>query len=123
MTPDDQKRWELAQLNELIDFDCEDIRIDPSPFQLVEKTPIVTVHRLFTILSLRRAYVTQLGRLVGVVGLKELRHAIEDANNGNLIMECIDHRPDVTHENFSDDANACDDSAVNDVERPPLNNL
>lgn len=89
MSPLDQKHWEQSQLNESIDFDYEHIEIDPSPFQLVEKTPISKVHRLFTILSLRRAYVTQLGRLVGVVGLKELRSAIEDSNNGNFIVQCM----------------------------------
>ena len=32
--------------------------------------------------GVRSAYVTTLGRLVGVVGLKELRKAIEDSNTG-----------------------------------------
>lgn len=36
--------------------------------------------------GVRSAYVTTLGRLVGVVGLKELRKAIEDSNSG-LIPE------------------------------------
>lgn len=87
MSPEDQQRWELAQLNEEIDFDQADIQIDPSPFQLVERTSISKVHGLFTMLGLRRAYVTQLGRLVGVVGVKELRSAIEDINNGHLTIE------------------------------------
>lgn len=85
MSPTDQKRWESSQLNQPIDFDVLDIRIDLSPFQMVEKTPISQVHRFFTILSLRRAYVTQMGRLVGVVGLNELRNAIDDVNNGKLM--------------------------------------
>ena len=32
--------------------------------------------------GVRSAYVTTLGRLIGVVGLKELRKAIEDSNSG-----------------------------------------
>lgn len=90
MSPIDQKQWEFAQLNETIDFDYADINIDPAPFQLVERTPISKVHRLFTILALNRAYVTQLGRLVGFVGLNELRRSIEDINNGNFEIGCGD---------------------------------
>ena len=33
-------------------------------------------------LGVNHAYVTAIGRLIGVVGLKELRTAIEDANSG-----------------------------------------
>merc|ERR1719500_1803935 len=33
-------------------------------------------------LGVNHAYVTTIGRLIGVVGLKELRKAIEDANSG-----------------------------------------
>lgn len=121
MSPRDQKRWEISQLNESIDFDFEHIEIDPSPFQLVEKTPVSKVHRLFTILSLRRAYVTQLGRLVGVVGLKELRAAIEDANNGNLMVEPmdIDSLPgsETQTQNPSNANDVGGDFVSNDVER------
>ena len=34
-------------------------------------------------LGVNHAYVTAIGRLIGVVGLKELRKAIEDANSGH----------------------------------------
>lgn len=91
MSRKDQKRWEIAQLNEAVNFDQADIQIDPAPFQLVEKTSILKVHGLFTMLGLRRAYVTKLGRLVGVVGSKQLRSSIEDVNNGNLMIECTDN--------------------------------
>lgn len=90
MSPEDQKQWEVAQLNQSIHFDYADIKIDPAPFQLVEKTPISKVHSLFTMLALRRAYVTQLGRLVGFVGLNELRRSIEDINNGNVEIKCVE---------------------------------
>ena len=41
---------------------------------------------LWNVTGVRSAYVTTLGRLVGVVGLKELRKAIE-TSNGGLIPE------------------------------------
>jgi chloride channel 2 len=58
-------------------------QVDPAPFQLAEKTSLLKVHSLFSMLSMNRAYVTAIGRLVGVVGLKELRKSIEDANTGH----------------------------------------
>lgn len=83
-------QWEIDQLNETIDFDCADIKIDPAPFQLVDKTSISKVHGLFTILGIRRAYVTRFGKLVGVVGLKELVTAIENVNSGNFSIQFTD---------------------------------
>lgn len=106
MSQNDQMRWEASQLNETINFDYEAVEIDLAPFQLVEKTPITIVHRIFTVLSLRRAYVTKLGRLIGVVGLAELRRAIESANNGDAIAECTDISPSsTTVESSTDDEN------------------
>ena len=65
-----------------IEFDkCQ---IDPAPFQLVEKTSLLKVHSLFSMLGVNHAYVTTIGRLIGVVGLKELRSGIENANSGNF---------------------------------------
>ncbi|XP_062895778.1 chloride channel protein-like isoform X3 [Mobula hypostoma] len=49
----------------------ETCRIDPSPYQLVEKTSLQKTHTLFSLLGLDRAYVTSLGKLVGVVALRE----------------------------------------------------
>ncbi len=77
----EQREWEEEQMLEAMDF--ESIRIDPAPFQLVEKTSLLKVHELFSMLGLERAYVTAIGRLIGVVGLKELRKSIEDANTGH----------------------------------------
>ena len=42
------------------------------------------VHSLFSMLGVNHAYVTAIGRLIGVVGLKELRWGIENANSGHL---------------------------------------
>ncbi|GFV35427.1 chloride channel protein [Trichonephila clavipes] len=43
------------------------------------------VHSLFSMLGLNYAYVTAIGRLVGVVALKELRKAIENISSGLFI--------------------------------------
>lgn len=79
MSPEEQKQWEDTELAEEVDFtQCQ---IDPAPFQLVERTSLLKVHSLFSLLAINVAYVTHLGKLVGVVGLRELRKAIEDANS------------------------------------------
>ncbi|XP_074040504.1 chloride channel protein 2 isoform X2 [Leptinotarsa decemlineata] len=77
----EQQAWESEQLKSQVDFTTA--RIDPAPFQLVERTSLLKVHSLFSLLAINFAYVTSIGKLVGVVGLKELRQAIEDANSGN----------------------------------------
>ncbi|PZC75071.1 chloride channel protein 2 isoform X2 [Helicoverpa armigera] len=108
MSPEDQKAWELMEMAKEIDFDrmlqiarkrdmhpddpeYEDenlyiCHIDPAPFQLVERTSLLKVHSLFSTLGVSRAYVTAIGRLIGVVSLKELRKAIEDVNSGALTL-------------------------------------
>lgn len=82
MTSEEQKVWEKQQLREQVDF--SNCRIDPSPFQLIERTSLLKVHSMFSMMGIEVAYVTKLGKLVGVVGRKELRKAIEDANSGKL---------------------------------------
>lgn len=77
----DQKSWEENQMKQQVDFTM--CHIDPAPFQLVERTSLLKVHSLFSLLAINFAYVTSIGKLIGVVGLKELRCAIEDANSGN----------------------------------------
>ncbi|XP_060807663.1 chloride channel protein 2 isoform X2 [Amyelois transitella] len=108
MSPEDQKVWEQLEMAKEIDFDRmlqiarkrdthpDDVEyedenlyichIDPAPFQLVERTSLLKVHSLFSTLGVSRAYVTAIGRLIGVVSLKELRKAIEDVNSGVLTL-------------------------------------
>ncbi|XP_048486893.1 chloride channel protein 2 [Plutella xylostella] len=108
MSPEDQRAWEALQMAREVDFDrmlhvarrrdthpddddYEDdslymCHIDPAPFQLVERTSLLKVHSLFSTLGVSRAYVTAIGRLIGVVSLKELRKAIEDVNSGALTV-------------------------------------
>nr|CAH7729648.1 unnamed protein product [Callosobruchus chinensis] len=82
MSPEDQIKWEEEQMQLPVDFST--CQVDPAPFQLVERTSLLKVHSLFSLVGVNHAYVTAIGKLVGVVGLKELRKAIEEANNGTL---------------------------------------
>ncbi|XP_036070082.1 chloride channel protein 1 isoform X2 [Oryzias melastigma] len=75
MTPDEIRAWEEAEMDKPVEID--EIRVDPSPFQLVERTSLHKTHTLFSLLGLSHAYVTSIGKLVGVVALKELQKAIE----------------------------------------------
>ncbi|XP_061109828.1 chloride channel protein 1-like [Conger conger] len=82
MTPEEIKAWEKAEMDKPMGFD--QIRIDPSPFQLVERTSLHKTHTLFSLLGLSHAYVTSIGKLVGVVALKELQKAIEGSTRSGV---------------------------------------
>lgn len=82
MSPEEQLSWEEEQLAQPIDY--AHCHIDPAPFQLVERTTLLKVHSIFSMLGLQHAYVTTIGRLIGVVALKELRKAIEKMNSGGF---------------------------------------
>ncbi|XP_057196556.1 chloride channel protein 1 isoform X2 [Triplophysa rosa] len=82
MTPEEIKAWEEEEQDKPIDID--QIRVDPSPFQLVERTSLHKTHTLFSLLGLSYAYVTSIGRLVGVVALKELQKAIEGSTRSGV---------------------------------------
>nr|XP_046255114.1 chloride channel protein 1 isoform X2 [Scatophagus argus] len=82
MSPEEIKSWEEEQLDKPVDM--EQIRIDPSPFQLVERTSLHKTHTLFSLLGLSHAYVTSIGKLVGVVALKELQKAIEGSTRSGV---------------------------------------
>ncbi|XP_035769489.1 chloride channel protein 2-like [Neolamprologus brichardi] len=72
MTPEEIKAWEEEEMDKPMEID--EIRVDPSPFQLVERTSLHKTHTLFSLLGLSHAYVTSTGKLVGVVALKEVRN-------------------------------------------------
>ncbi|KAJ8334366.1 hypothetical protein SKAU_G00400050 [Synaphobranchus kaupii] len=82
MTAEEIKVWEEAEMDKPMGFD--QIRIDPSPFQLVERTSLHKTHTLFSLLGLSHAYVTSIGKLVGVVALKELQKAIEGSTRSGV---------------------------------------
>uniref|UniRef100_A0A3Q2TRW0 Chloride channel 2c n=1 Tax=Fundulus heteroclitus TaxID=8078 RepID=A0A3Q2TRW0_FUNHE len=79
--------WEERQLDEQVNFST--CKIDPAPFQLVERTSLHKTHTIFSLLGLDHAYVTSIGRLIGVVSLKELRKAIE----GSVTVKGVKVRP------------------------------
>ncbi len=54
------------------EIDVNTMMLDPAPFQLVERTSLYKVHSLFSILALTHAYVTSIGRLVGVVTITDV---------------------------------------------------
>ncbi|KAK5854774.1 hypothetical protein PBY51_004939 [Eleginops maclovinus] len=74
--------WEEEEMDKPMEID--EIRIDPSPFQLVERTSLHKTHTLFSLLGLSHAYVTSIGKLVGVVALKELQKAIEGSTRSGV---------------------------------------
>ncbi|KAL0962400.1 hypothetical protein UPYG_G00339550 [Umbra pygmaea] len=82
MSPQEIKEWEEAEMDKPIAID--QIRIDPSPFQLVERTSLHKTHTLFSLLGMSHAYVTSIGKLVGVVALKELQKAIEGSTRSGV---------------------------------------
>ncbi|XP_015252908.1 PREDICTED: chloride channel protein 2 [Cyprinodon variegatus] len=87
MTLREIAEWEEKQLDEQVDFST--CKIDPAPFQLVERTSLHKTHTIFSLLGLDHAYVTSIGRLIGVVSLKELRKAIE----GSVTVKGVKVRP------------------------------
>ena len=135
----EQKEWEEEEMASSVDFDqCQ---VDPAPFQLVEKTSLLKVHNLFSMVGVNHAYVTAIGRLIGVVGLKELRAGIENANAGNVPnqtateekkgdVEAPPPTPKVKVDEVSDDDTEDSDSEMlpkpiktttKDAENPPRN--
>ncbi|KYO46496.1 chloride channel protein 1 isoform B [Alligator mississippiensis] len=82
MKPEEIDAWEQEELNKEVCFDS--CRIDPSPFQLVERTSLHKTHTLFSLLSLSHAYVTSMGKLKGVLALEELQKAIEGSTRSGV---------------------------------------
>ncbi|XP_038036145.1 chloride channel protein 1 isoform X3 [Anas platyrhynchos] len=82
MTPEEIDAWEQEELNKDVCFDC--CRIDPSPFQLVERTSLHKTHTLFSLLGLSHAYITSMGKLKGVLALEELQKAIEGSTRSGV---------------------------------------
>jgi chloride channel 2 len=70
MTPEEQKQWEESEMMQPVDF--QKLHVDPAPFQLVERTSLLKVHSMFSLLGVNHAYVTTTGRLMGIVSLKEV---------------------------------------------------
>ncbi|XP_060028054.1 chloride channel protein 2 isoform X3 [Erinaceus europaeus] len=107
MTPEEILEWEEQQLDEPVNF--SDCKIDPAPFQLVERTSLHKTHTIFSLLGVDHAYVTSIGRLIGVVTLKELRKAIE----GSVTAQGVKVRPPLA--SFRDSATSSSDTETTEV--------
>ncbi|CAB1326054.1 unnamed protein product [Coregonus sp. 'balchen'] len=109
MTTNEIAEWEEQQLDEPVDFN--NCKIDPAPFQLVERTSLHKTHTIFSLLGLDHAYVTSTGRLVGVVSLRELRKAIE----GSVTVTGVKVRPPLA--SFRDSGNTTSISEVTELHK------
>ncbi|NP_001166401.1 chloride channel protein 2 [Cavia porcellus] len=107
MSPEEILEWEEQQLNEPVNF--SDCKIDPAPFQLVERTSLHKTHTIFSLLGVDHAYVTSIGRLIGIVTLKELRKAIE----GSVTAQGVKVRPPLA--SFRDSATSSSDTETTEV--------
>ena len=70
MSPEEQRAWEEGEM--LKPVDLQNCHVDPAPFQLVERTSLLKVHSMFSLLGVNHAYVTTIGQLIGIVSLKEV---------------------------------------------------
>nr|XP_048309749.1 chloride channel protein 2 isoform X1 [Myodes glareolus] len=107
MSPQEILEWEEQQLDEPVNF--SDCKIDPAPFQLVERTSLHKTHTIFSLLGVDHAYVTSIGRLIGIVTLKELRKAIE----GSVTAQGVKVRPPLA--SFRDSATSSSDTETTEV--------
>uniref|UniRef100_F7GFC3 Chloride channel protein 2 n=1 Tax=Monodelphis domestica TaxID=13616 RepID=F7GFC3_MONDO len=107
MTAAEILEWEEQQLEEPVNF--SDCKIDPAPFQLVERTSLHKTHTIFSLLGVDHAYVTSIGRLIGIVTLKELRKAIE----GSVTAQGVKVRPPLA--SFRDSATSSSDTETTEV--------
>lgn len=111
LSVDKQEAWEQDQLAKEIDW--EGCQIDPAPFQLVERTSLHKVHSLFSLLGLNHAYVTNTGRLVGVVALKELRHAVQ----GHIDEEAERKKKYKAQSAHNEETSDSEDDSMNDPQQ------
>ncbi|KAJ8256845.1 hypothetical protein COCON_G00189970 [Conger conger] len=109
MTTREIVEWEEQQLEEQVNFN--NCKIDPAPFQLVERTSLHKTHTIFSLLGLDHAYVTSIGRLIGVVSLKELRKAIE----GSVTVKGVKVRPPLA--SFRDSGTSSSESEATELHK------
>uniref|UniRef100_A0AAY4DZW2 Chloride channel protein n=1 Tax=Denticeps clupeoides TaxID=299321 RepID=A0AAY4DZW2_9TELE len=98
--------WEEQQLDEQVNFN--NCKIDPAPFQLVERTSLHKTHTIFSLLGLDHAYVTSIGRLIGVVSLKE---AIE----GSVTVKGVKVRPPLA--SFRDSGTSSSETEATEIHK------
>ena len=49
MSPEDKREWEMQEMEKPVNF--AKLKIDPAPFQLPEKSSLLKVHSLFSMLG------------------------------------------------------------------------
>ncbi|XP_069069088.1 chloride channel protein 2 isoform X1 [Pleurodeles waltl] len=109
MTSSEIVEWEERQLDEPVNFGS--CKIDPAPFQLVERTSLHKTHTVFSLLGIEHAYVTSIGRLIGRVSLKELRKAIE----GSVHVKGAKVRPPLA--SFRDSATSSSETETTEMHK------
>ncbi|XP_012818833.1 chloride channel protein 2 isoform X3 [Xenopus tropicalis] len=109
MTQSQILEWEEIQLEEPINLN--NCKIDPAPFQLVERTSLHKAHTVFSLLGMDHAYVTSIGRLIGMVTLRELRKAIE----GSVTVKGAKLRPPLA--SFRDSVTSSSDTETTNVNK------
>nr|XP_032659732.1 chloride channel protein 2 [Chelonoidis abingdonii] len=109
MSPSEIVEWEEQQLDQPVNFNNS--KIDPAPFQLVERTSLHKTHTIFSLLGVDHAYVTSIGRLVGMVSLKELRKAIE----GSVTAKGVKVRPPLA--SFRDSTTSSSETETTDIQQ------
>ncbi|KRZ84808.1 Chloride channel protein 1 [Trichinella sp. T8] len=77
LNSEEREQWEEERMSAIPNY--KNLAIDYAPFQLVHTTTLFRAHAVFSLLSLQRAYITDRGRLVGIVNLENLREAVESA--------------------------------------------
>lgn len=70
MSPEEKKEWVESELQKPMDL--QNCPVDAAPFQLVERTSLLKVHSMFSLLGINHAYVTAIGELIGIVSLREV---------------------------------------------------
>ena len=78
ITPQEIVEWEELRMKMPIKFEFNEI--DESPFSIVTLTSLPKIHSLFSLLGLNKAYVTRMGKLVGVITLNDVRLAVEHSS-------------------------------------------
>jgi hypothetical protein len=78
-SPNTDKKYQRMLSNQLEEFLSATIEaeykypyFDPCPFQVIDKTPLSSLHFMFNMLGITHAFVTSNGRLVGVVTKKTM---------------------------------------------------
>ena len=87
MTPEEQNEWEEIEMQKPVDL--SKCRIDPAPFQLVERTSLLKVHSMFSLMGVQRAYVTTIGQLIGIVSLIDVYTQIGGPNNFYFLIPLL----------------------------------